>query len=553
MEYLLIEVVGFTFVLHVADHSQLRRSCLLKFVVDRLIDERSRQVYRDTFLMKLSPQIPSQFNHLRQSAPASLEDYLGGSQHNPSCSAVLPPTIPSPYCPSHFSSHYTRTFPSASVSDQSSVRRVSNTYIDNSEKKLLYQIQHVPLASVSEKVGGQYEEGFSPNNVSKSTIGQYADFLQGDIQLLPLTMPPLPAKVFHASVSCNTQQEDFLGEPGSLEIGSEDFPGEPASLEIGSEDFPGGPASLEIGSEDFPGGPASLEIGSEDFLLDEVHPSVLPKQMSHIKCEKSLDAQIAIPNSCLALATMRFNEPKTKVEKKTVFFHDVHTGDRVSLNASFTQLRGATTGVDSEWKRSNSLYLNSLELSSNNLKFVKALKLLHEDDEGDDVDSFNARIDDVLGPVDGRRPSSNMDSFSLSSLSVSLRMSIDPKVSRMSIVSRRSTMMSLVLRQSMLSGLGMDEDEDEDEDDGQQHNVNHHESHARYLPDVFGSKVDRRRKSIIESSSIFLSKVYGQEVVDVSLKDADQRKQHLNSFLSKPDRDFMWDNIEEDFDLHDQR
>lgn len=234
------------------------------------------------------------------------------------------------------------------------------------------------------------------------------------------------------------------------------------------------------------------------------------------------------------------------------YFHSFTTGKKVPLRGSFLHtMEVPNMNENNDWMQSNNARLEQMsrdKMSRRRSTFVQMMKDLNpiEYDGDSDSDTFDERIDRILSRF-SQKGGSNVDSMSISNMGSfamdSLRMSLDDidvsnHMKRMSVklngATRRSTRMSLALRQSLFS---MDEDE---EDTSQSKSV--------YIPDVFDSKRNRRGDTIVESSSQLLSAVYGQKEIEETVKKEPERAEFLlNSLvMSNSDADELMSSIRED-------
>lgn len=234
------------------------------------------------------------------------------------------------------------------------------------------------------------------------------------------------------------------------------------------------------------------------------------------------------------------------------YFHSFTTGKKVPLRGSFLHtMEVPNMNENKDWMQSNNARLEQMsrdKMSRRRSTFVQMMKDLNpiEYDGDSDSDTFDERIDRILSRF-SQKGGSNVDSMSISNMGSfamdSLRMSLDDidvsnHMKRMSVklngATRRSTRMSLALRQSLFS---MDEDE---EDTSQSKSV--------YIPDVFDSKRNRRGDTIVESSSQLLSAVYGQKEIEETVKKEPERAEFLlNSLvMSNSDADELMSSIRED-------
>ena len=235
------------------------------------------------------------------------------------------------------------------------------------------------------------------------------------------------------------------------------------------------------------------------------------------------------------------------------YFHSFTTGKKVPLRDSFLQTMDVPNmNENNDWMQSNNARLERVsrdKMSRRRSTFVQMMKDLNPiEDDGDndsDSDTFDERIDKILSRF-SHKGGSNGDSMSISNMGSfamdSLRMSLDDvdvsnHMKRMSVklngATRRSTRMSLALRQSLFSL---------DEDEGMQ------QSNSVYIPDVFDSKRNRRGDTIVESSSQLLSAVYGQKEIEDTVKKEPERAGFLlNSLvMSNSDADELMSSIRED-------
>lgn len=236
------------------------------------------------------------------------------------------------------------------------------------------------------------------------------------------------------------------------------------------------------------------------------------------------------------------------------YFHSFTTGKKVPLRESFLHTMDVPNmNENNEWMQSNNARLEQMsrdKMSRRRSTFVQMMKdlnpLEYDGDNDSDSDTFDERIDKILSRF-SQKGGSNVDSMSISNMDSfamdSLRMSLDDvdvsnHMKRMSVklngATRRSTRMSLALRQSLFS---LDED---DKDMPQSNSV--------YIPDIFDSKRNRRGDTIVESSSQLLSAVYGKKEIEETVKKEPERAEFLlNSLvMSNSDADELMSSIRED-------
>jgi hypothetical protein len=146
-----------------------------------------------------------------------------------------------------------------------------------------------------------------------------------------------------------------------------------------------------------------------------------------------------------------------------------------------------------------------------------------EDDE--ELSNLRSSLSSNLSISDGQMKSSMRSSLSMSEIFQS------PKVQNpnaMSISSRHSQKMSLVLRQSFLS---------EWVDNLEAENASQVDVKALYVPDVFGSKVDKRRDVITESSQQLLEAIFGSDFYGNT--NTEDEHDLLKNILSPKDEPLM--------------
>jgi len=280
---------------------------------------------------------------------------------------------------------------------------------------------------------------------------------------------------------------------------------------------------------------AEDEVGTQDFLPEMVRPpQPVSSRSDSSRSLPSTSYSSAHPGNAPDLSMsmpMSFNPRGGHVTQFTPQFYD-EDGNVVNL-ATSDFLHSSIDSVDTirpmenEWKKRNSLYLAEFEdrgnvnrrqssVQMNN--YINALKSLGEDDDdGDDADfDFDAKVDQVVSrflPQNGRGDRDSSMSMDMNSLADSFRSSINLSDAlgagagsgqrfsmRMSMCSRRSTRMSLVLRQSLLGSFELDNDDEA--------------TRSVYVPDTFNSRPDRRRSTITLSTSQLLATVFGYEAVN---------------------------------------
>jgi len=552
--------------------------------VQTLITQHAKEVYKETFPDDSAPTQFTSNQPTYQSGGQLSVTFLEQSQFNPVQMSDNAPPIPTSYKSSYsMGRHLDQHVPVRAVSHQSNELYRSSDY-----SSCIRSDQFVAVRGINR----------SPNVIYNPPQPLYEEFL-------PEEMPPLqPTAVSEATA---LEYEDFLPVTTSLNHSNqyEDFlPEEIQPLAVSTsqtfgEDF------LPKEKKNMPQSFVTVSPkGYEDFLpgADSQKYSTLHKYSRDLQSESQTTAPLSNRsasvqhyNSLMTApcsnrkASVRHRESKSNGNYKSGTPHkhiyDIDTGERISISALLESSGSSSTGA--EWKRYNSLYLADLESrgradrrgSVKMLQYIKTFQALQDDDDDND-EVFEGKVDNIVktfqahqdgdddndevfeGKVDNTVSSldrNSMSSFSMASLSDSLGMSIDynadsrcskRRYSKMSTVTRRSILMSLVLRQSALAFDELDEDNDGDAQQNEANSCTRRKTGsintvARYVPDVFGSKVDRRRDSIVESSTQLLASVYGQEVAEVSMIEPERRKTLLNSFLALSVDDFMLDIAEE--------
>lgn len=216
---------------------------------------------------------------------------------------------------------------------------------------------------------------------------------------------------------------------------------------------------------------------------------------------------------------------------------------------------------EQDWKPRNSLFLEELEEKNRNkrrrssvnvLKYAQLLQAIDSDSEDDD-DAFDKRINDLFSNaiVQSAKTGVKEDSMRLSmaSLGNSLNMSIGSthlasqnkfqamrkRSVRFSLISPRSTRMSLILRQSCISNL---EDEDESRPQPGINAATQHQQ-SQYVPDIFWSQKERRRSSITESSAQLIAAVYGLEAAEKLSANPGRMSACLQNIMAPSQDDIM--------------
>ena len=524
--------------------------------VHNLIERRAKEVYKETFPNSV-PSNQSPYQSFSPSCGQFSGPILEDSQFNPDQVSDSVPPLPTSYQYSTTMGHQPVQNSAARVSNQT-YNLLSSDYSNQSDQYVsgrgikqssqgIYNLpqnsyerffpQEMPsFLAVSEPTTDQYEE-FLPLKKTSLNHNQYEDFLPGEIHALP------------EPTSQTFEEEEIEPTPQSVEAvspkGYEDF------LPTETQPAPFSAAVSPYGYEEFLPG-----AGSRNHNMQNKHSRGLSSDSSQItSLYSNRTASVQHYNSRIpAPYSKSKSNGNDKSGREQKHIHDIDTGERISIS-SLLQSSGSQDS-EAEWKRYNSLYLADLESrgradtrrsSVKMLQYIKTFQALQDDDDEDDV--FEGRVDEVVSNFTDCLDRNSISSFSMASLSNSLRMSIDlnadtrsskRRYSKMSTVSRQSILMSLVLRQSALGFDKFDEDEDDDSDI-QQNEVNTQhtrrkmgsiKTEARYVPDVFGSKVDRRRDSIVESATQLLATVYGQEALDASMKEPGRRKSLLDSFLA---------------------
>ena len=214
---------------------------------------------------------------------------------------------------------------------------------------------------------------------------------------------------------------------------------------------------------------------------------------------------------------------------------------------SFIDNNAKSSGMD--WQKRNSIYLSELEQhgkaerrrsSVKMLTFIKTLQAL--DDEDSDDEDTDKKSDQFPVESVNHQQRQPRESISMESLNNSFRTSLNlndlfeggagntnrrlsRSSTRMSLCSRRSTRMSLVLRQSFLSSSSEIDNPDGENDDSDS------KIPARHIPDVFSSRVDRRRSTITQSTQQLLSTVFGDDAERISRSNSGRESILLRSAI----------------------
>lgn len=308
---------------------------------------------------------------------------------------------------------------------------------------------------------------------------------------------------FHQTIditdSYDDDVEDFpggTGYHGGDDEGKEDFPGgngDGRTYSIQSSDYGSGKESFLGGStsnyskqsqEEFPGGSSAENYG--------IHSSLNGRVTSFAVHDENAATEAATP-SFYAL-----------------------DGDRINLRPSFVHVEQHMPPPPSRTR--NSLYhpdletCRSIDRRRSSIIATKILDQLHKLDEALDEDS-ESEEEEVNRDFRPKRKLSTSEA--LSHFRGSLRQSLtlgnideifDPRPETKRADRRKSTRMSLLLRQSLISSWANITDTVEDDSD---------EVTSRSIADLFNAKKDRRRSVITESSSDLLKKVFGNEKGDI--------------------------------------
>jgi len=573
--------------------------------VQTLITQHAKEVYKETFPDDSAPTQFTSNQPTYQSRGQLSVTFLEQSQFNPVQMSDNAPPIPTTDKSSYsMGRHLDQDVPVRAVSHQSNELYRSSDYSScirsdqfvavrgiNRSPNVIYnppqplyeeflpeEMPPLQPTAVLEATAIEYED-FLPVTTSLNHSNQYEDFLPEEIQPLAMSTSQTFREDFLPKEKKNMPQSFVTVSPKGYEdfLPKETQPApSPAVSPKGYEDFLPGADSRKY---------STLNKHSRDLQSESQTTAPLSNRSASVQHYNSL---MTAPCSNRK-ASVRHRESKSNGNYKSGTPHkhiyDIDTGERISISALLESSGSSSTGA--EWKRYNSLYLADLESrgradrrgSVKMLQYIKAFQALQDDDDDND-EVFEGKVDNIVktfqahqdgdddndevfeGKVDNTVSSldrNSMSSFSMASLSDSLGMSIDynadsrcskRRYSKMSTVTRRSILMSLVLRQSALA---FDESDEDNDGDAQQNEANSCirrktgsiNTAARYVPDVFGSKVDRRRDSIVESSTQLLASVYGQEVAEVSMIEPERRKTLLNSFLALSVDDFMLDIAEE--------
>ena len=291
-------------------------------------------------------------------------------------------------------------------------------------------------------------------------------------------------------------------------------------------------------------------IGTEEFLPGEAQarpllvstnsqPSVLSQFSSITGVRIGQTFQSFASNSTM----MELNDSYHSASNPD-HFYDLKTGQQIELNNSFRR----SMAPDYEWRTRNNLYLEDIgdrekmkrrASSINMVRYIQSLQAIASDDDNDEssCDSFQRRINEAIVDKKNIRDSMSMSSNSLAdSMQLSVDMNDKTDTSRakyssvrFSMLSRRSTRMSLTLRQSLL-GTFCDDEEDEDEIENETLPHNGYESH--YIPDVFSSQRDRRRSIVTESKEQLISSFYGQGAAETLVDDPHRMSLVFNNVIA---------------------
>jgi hypothetical protein len=193
-------------------------------------------------------------------------------------------------------------------------------------------------------------------------------------------------------------------------------------------------------------------------------------------------------------------------------------------------LRSQGAEIENEMARSSAMVHHFLkELSGFNENITKepflpsAAAAATEDDE--ELSNLRSSLSSCLSINDGQMKSSMRSSLSMSEIFQSPNVQ-NPNA--MSISSHHSQKMSLVLRQSFLS---------EWVDNLETEHASEVDVKALYVPDVFGSKVDKRRDVITESSQQLLEATFGSDFYGNT--NTEDEHELLRNILSPKDEPLM--------------
>lgn len=293
--------------------------------------------------------------------------------------------------------------------------------------------------------------------------------------------------------------------------------------------------------------------GTEDFLPNEV-PKILSHDVSFYQSRNNLHTPI--------------NPSIDSSDFVPEHFYD-ENGKQIELNKSF---RESAVGMEYEWRTRNSLYLQGLgerekmkrrASSMNMMRYIQTLQAIESESDSDSKygssgtdsrDSFQQKINDTIV-----YNQNNLDrsSVSIASLSESFQMSVDMndkmddgrgKYSSMkfSILSRRSTRMSLTLRQSLIGSFGDgDDEESDDEEDVQESHSQQKPYDTQYIPDVFASRRDRWRSTMTESSGQLISKIYGNAAAEILAEDPNKMSIVLDNILAPVTHDDIMNELDD--------
>jgi len=250
---------------------------------------------------------------------------------------------------------------------------------------------------------------------------------------------------------------DFLGD-----VSTEVFPGGDDDGKAGTEDFPGGDDDGNAGTEDFPGGDDGGVAGTDNFSGGNDGEHQGHASLPNGDANTGRPMGVSFPNGQQQFQPLSQQNLLPKEDDK----------DMVDLRGSFSRA---------------SLSLNDVFQNTNKQAASTAQAM--------------TQAAESAGIPHGRRPSRR--SF---------------HASRMSLCSRRSSRMSIVLRSSFLSSFDAGSDE---------------EDRAKVsVPDVFKSRADRRKSILTESTSQLITTVFGPASAELARNSPERQSFLLRDVLN---------------------
>ena len=347
------------------------------------------------------------------------------------------------------------------------------------------------------------------------------------------------------------------------------------SRQIYKDVFPEFSEDSNIGTEPFlPGISSSREIrsskeesfGEEEDSYQRRRPGITMKERPSLS---------AFQTNSFADFSQKIRQTSSKefqagiTSKSMIPDIDLQSNGRNKLRRNLMKMKSQSCPSDIHirkpdeyaWRTRNSEFLEIMEEEGKKMKRRRSsadheLKHIHtmqafDETENDVIEGSECL--DILDSIDIEESDKIICQplrMSLDSIANSLAdVSLDPRKARrkssvrFSLVNRRSARMSLILRQSCTtSSIFSDLDDEDDFEQGTKHEHTHTHTlpqrRSYYIPDVFASQRNKRRSSIIESTSDLLNSVYGESAKE-KLINPRRRSALLNSIIEPDTEDIL--------------